>query len=215
VSTVAVFAGDLVRSTRHGAQSSDMAMAVLRSAAAEVAEWVGEPVRFTRFRGDGWQMYLGFPGATLHATLLLLARLRAANLGMETRMAIGFGTVERLGSADLSDAAGEAFAAAGNALDEMARQQRVALANPTIVQDWHHAVFDLAAWIAGRWSAEQAEAFALALPPNRQPTQAEIADRLGITRQAVQLRLKGAGWDAFSSPLDAVLRHDWVVRTHA
>lgn len=213
--TVAVLVGDIVSSTQHGAATTDAAIDHLKAASAEIGDWIGEDVRFTRFRGDGWQIYLGFPGIVLHATLLLLSRLRAADMGVETRVAIGFGTVDRLGSGDLSDAAGEAFRLAGQALDGMARQDRVVLANRAIVQDWHNAVFSLAAWIAGRWSAEQAQAFALALPPDRQPTQAEIASHLGITRQAVQLRLKGAGWDAFGPSLEAVLRHDWESRSDA
>ncbi|WP_149586798.1 hypothetical protein [Tabrizicola flagellatus] len=186
-------------------------MDCLRRAAGQIGNWAGEDPRFTRFRGDGWQFYLAVPQLSLHATLLLMASLRGAGPGAETRIAIGFGSIDRLGTSDLSAAAGEAFELAGTALDTMPGHRRVALENRKVLRDWHHAVFDLSAWVASRWSPEQATAIALALDPTRQRTQSEIARQLGITRQAVQLRLSGAGWDALQASLEAVLREDWKV----
>lgn len=212
--THAVLAGDIIGSTKLGSAVTDKSLESLRNTALQISDWDIADTRFTRFRGDGWQFYLHRPGLSLHASLLLLARLKAAKIGAETRFTIGFGAVERLGTTDLSDAAGEAFELAGAALDEMPRSKRVTLANRTILHAWHHGIFDLAIWIASRWSAEQAEAVALAIDPIRQPTQAEIADDLGITRQAVQLRLRSAGWDALQTSLDAILYHDWRPHTH-
>lgn len=208
--THAVLAGDIVGSTKLGSAVTDKSLDCLMNAALQIGGWDTAHTRFTRFRGDGWQFYLNRPGLSLHATLLLLARLKAARVGAETRIAVGFGTVERLGTVDLSDAAGEAFELAGEALDTLPRPKRVALANRTILHEWHHALFDLAVWVASRWSAEQAEAVALAIDPIRRPTQAEIANDLGITRQAVQLRLRSAGWDALQASLEAMLRHNWM-----
>lgn len=67
----------------------------------------------------------------------------------------------------------------------------------------------MALWIAGRWTPEQAEAVSLALDPRERHTQAEIAETLGVTRQAVQARLSGAGWDALAGAVTAVRKHDW------
>ena len=44
------------------------------------------------------------------------------------------------------------------------------------------------------WSREQAEAMALALGPKDPPTQQAMAEKLGITRQAVAARLHAAGY---------------------
>jgi biotin operon repressor len=44
------------------------------------------------------------------------------------------------------------------------------------------------------WSREQAEAVAMALQPEDHPTQAQMAARLGISRQAVAARLQAAGF---------------------
>ncbi len=209
-----VICGDIVGSTLLGSAVTDAALQCLNQSALQIRDWDGVEPRFTRFRGDGWQLYLERPGLTLHATILLIANLKAAKIGAETRVAIGFGSVERLGTADLSDAGGEAFELAGAALDAMPGYKRIALANWTVLREWHHSVFDLAVWIASRWSPEQAEAVALAIDPIKQPTQAEIAHQLGITRQAVQLRLRGAGWHALQTSLDAMLRHEWKPHTH-
>lgn len=210
----AVISGDIIRSTQHGTSVTDAAIRCLHRTAQQLEEWT-DATRFTRFRGDGWQLFIADPSLALHSTISLLANLKAANLGVETRMAIGFGTVERIGTIDLADAAGEAFQLAGEGLDQMPSYKRVALTNWTVLQDWHHAVFDLAVWIASRWTPAQAEAVALAISPTQELTQAEIATQLHITRQAVQLRLSGAGWDALQTSLDAVRRHNWEPHTHA
>lgn len=57
--------------------------------------------------------------------------------------------------------------------------------------------------LAARWSAAQAEALALALPPDR-PTQSTMAERLGISQQSLQERLDLAGFWALDEVLDMV-----------
>jgi DNA-directed RNA polymerase specialized sigma subunit len=57
------------------------------------------------------------------------------------------------------------------------------------------------------WSREQAEVVELKLRPNHNPTQGEIATRLGITRQAVGARLQAAGFDLIQRACDAVYNH--------
>jgi hypothetical protein len=205
-----VLTGDLVASAGSTPESVDEALRALETAADHVRLWSGHDTHFTRFRGDGWQLYLDAPGLSLAAVLSLFAMLRTRRTGLETRIAVGFGTINLLGTGDqgLADASGEAFNLSGRALDDMPRHKRIALAGPT-VRGWHVALFDLAVWIAGRWTPEQAEAVSLALEPREHRTQAEIADILGVTRQAVQARLSGAGWDALAGAVSAVREHDW------
>ncbi|TVP48682.1 MAG: hypothetical protein EA350_02970 [Gemmatimonadales bacterium] len=207
----AVLTGDLVASAESTPESVDAAVRALETAAGQVGLWTGRDTHFTRFRGDGWQLYLDTPDLSLAAVLLLVATLRARRTELETRIAVGFGTINKLGETGngLADASGEAFTLSGRALDEMPRHRRIALAGPGVVQGWHDALFDLVLWIAGRWTPEQAEAVSLALDPRERRTQAEIAGMLGVTRQAVQARLSGAGWDALAGAVAAVAAHDW------
>jgi hypothetical protein len=207
----AVLTGDLVASAESSPESVGDAVRALEQAADEVALWAGHDTHFTRFRGDGWQFYLVAPGLSLAAVLLLVAALRARRTGLETRIAVGFGTINPLGRRrkDLADASGEAFTLSGRALDEMPRHRRMTVSGPSVVRGWHEALFDMAAWIGGRWTPEQAEAVGLALDPRDRRTQAEIAEILGVTRQAVQARLSGAGWDSLTRAISAVREHDW------
>ena len=59
--------------------------------------WPRAPeVREERFRGDGWQLYLGAPRWTLRAALGLRAAIRSRHPSVETRLAAAFGPA-RLG----------------------------------------------------------------------------------------------------------------------
>ncbi|MBA4323617.1 MAG: hypothetical protein C0426_00775 [Rhodobacter sp.] len=125
---IAVLTGDLVASTRQPADRVDAAMQALRQSAGQVTAWQTPPydTRFTRFRGDGWQIALTNPGLALRAAVVLQATLGAR--GLESRMSIGIGPAETLGTTDLSDAAGRAFELSGQGLDKMADTSRIAIA---------------------------------------------------------------------------------------
>jgi biotin operon repressor len=186
--TVAVLTGDLIASTRAPVAAVSASMALI----AQISARIGTTTRFTRYRGDGWQIYLDDPGRGLWAMLLIAASLRAAGLP-ESRIALGLGAAHG-GSADsLVTAGGEAFTASGRALDALAPPARLALAGAG-VDRLHQRLVAFLEERAEGWSREQAEAVALALEPEEQPTQAQIAARLGITRQAVAARLQAAGF---------------------
>ena len=189
---LAVLTGDLVASTKAGADAVDAAMDTLAHAAAEIEGWhVGGPTRFTRYRGDGWQIILDRPALALRAALFLTARLRAADAALATRIAIGIGPVESRGTVSLADAGGAAFQASGRAVDAMKRQARITIDGEGVT-DFQRVIVDLLSERARRWTREQAEAMGLALHPD-QPTLSDLASRLGITPQAVNYRLGGAG----------------------
>lgn len=204
----AVLTGDLVASRSSGSTPVAAAMDTLARAATEFCKDHDLPgPRFTRFRGDGWQILLTRPGLALDAALFLLARLRAADLDIETRIAIGVGTVDTPGTRDLSDADGPAFHVAGDLLDQIGRRRRLTIGGAGI-GPWQIAALDLVDHLSLAWSAPQAEAVALALAPAG-PTHDVIATGLGITRQAVQSRLSGAGFGYLDSSLAAFRAHDF------
>lgn len=193
----AILTGDLIGSTARP-DAVAQAMVVLADVAATVATWSDEAPKFTRFRGDGWQMRVPV-GQSLRAALLVTAALRGTD-ALATRIALGIGPLTDAGTRDLSDAAGPAFTASGRALDHMARGQVWAIAGA--VPPWAGALVALAEWHSARWSREQAEAVALMLA-DPSLTQAAAAGRLGITRQAWQARLSGAGFAAWLPALRA------------
>lgn len=198
----AVLTGDLIGSTEAGPGALEDAMDILADAARDISAWTpGADTRFTRFRGDGWQMHVAEPGIALRAAIAVVARLRAVKLGLSTRAAIGIGGVDSLGTDSLADARGPAFEASGRALDAMGKSRTMAIDGEGVTA-LHRIVVDLLADRARHWTPEQAEATALYLHPQN-PTLADIAPTLGITPQAVNYRLTGAGAPAIRRALKA------------
>jgi hypothetical protein len=199
--TIAVLTGDLVGHLRKGPAATEAAMRAIAAAADAMAGRTGQPSpRFTRFRGDGWQMYLTMPALSLRAAVVIQGRLMA--LGMESRIAIGIGPADSLGTTNLADAAGPAFETSGRALDAMGDAWRLHIAGAGVLpQDAQIA--DLIGERMQRWTPAQAEAAALRLAsPDRVVTLFDIGRTLGISPQAVNDRLRGAG----SNVLESVLR---------
>jgi hypothetical protein len=214
--TAAILTGDFVGSTDAPVDALERAMQALSDTARSISAWTGADTRFTRFRGDGWQMHVALPGLALRAALAAVARLRAADAGLATRAAIGIGQVDSMGSGDLADAHGPAFETSGHALDRMPRTRRLTIDGEGVTA-LHRIVVDLLDERSARWTREQAEAMALHLTPDN-PTLTDIAPRLGISPQAVNYRLAGAGgtairhalrdWEAaFATPSAATASH--------
>ena len=162
--SAAILTGDLIGSTKAAPPALERAMDLFAEAATEVAAWSpgALPPRFTRFRGDGWQMLVADPGLALRAALYLTARLRAADLDLGTRIAIGIGGIDSLGKTSLADARGPAFEASGRTLDHMGRTRRLAIEGDGIT-GFHRIILDLLDEIATHWTRQQAEATALYL----------------------------------------------------
>lgn len=196
----AVLTGDLVGSTKAGDHALRTSMIVASSVAREIGLWpTQQDTRFTRSRGDGWQMVLTNPAESLRAAIEMQARLRADPEGLATRISIGIGAIESLGTDDLSDASGPAFVTSGQGLDKLARTHRMTVqgASQTPLRQ---AILVLADEIARRWTREQAEALALAIHPTN-PTLETMANLLQISKQAVNYRLIGAGLRPFRAAL--------------
>jgi hypothetical protein len=204
----AVLTGDLVASTAARPDDLDRAMQTLKAAAeaAALSHGLAQP-RFTRFRGDGWQVMIAPPHHYLRVTAVLLAALHSSGLGLHTRIGIGIGTIDHPGGQDLSDAAGSAFIRSGRALDSLTGPDRLAIAGlpgdgpAGTAALWHAAALETLAHFSARWSREQAEALHLRLLAGTRPLH-HIAAGLGISRQALSARLAIAG----ERPLLALLR---------
>lgn len=194
----AVITGDLVGSTTLPAARAEVALAAL----AQAAQGWGDDMRFTRFRGDGWQVYIPEPADALRRALAMTAALTGSDSGLATRIAIGIGSVTSTGTQSLSDAAGSAFIRSGRALDALPRGKVWAVSGGAHLPAWVTGLVDLAEWHAAGWTAGQAQAVAdwLARPAT---TQEERAARLGLSRQAWKARLDGSGIMAWEKALTA------------
>ena len=94
-------------------------------------------------------------------------------------------------------------------LDQMSPRRRLVLAGaPSGASAWIDAQLQLIEHLAERWSAAQAQALVMALSPGWE-VQADLAAKLGITRQAMQVRLKGSGYPAIASAIAAFENFDW------
>lgn len=198
----AVLTGDLIGSTKADAETVDRAMAALAQGASTLSALSGDDTRFTRFRGDGWQIHLRRPELSLRAVLVMCARLRAANTGLGNRISIGIGAVDRLGITGLAEASGEAFHKSGRGLDSMPKSKRIVANYDSPYHEWHWAIFDLVEWISARWTREQAEAAYMMLDP-LPISQKDVAASLGISRQAFQARVAGSGVTACNQAIYA------------
>lgn len=193
-----VLTGDFVASANMGTTALERAMVLLADTAEAIEGWVGAPLHFTRNRGDGWQVCLAQPACDLRAALLFRAALRRENTGWDSRIALARGQVT-LGPGDLNSASGPAFTEAGRALDGIARPALWVHANGGALA----ANTRLADHISQQWTVAQARAIAPMLHPDP-PTHAEVAAKLGITRQAVTQALASAGYDALATALDLI-----------
>lgn len=198
---ISVLTGDIVGSTGRPASTVETAMQAIRAAAAGITGWQhpARDTRFTRFRGDGWQIVLAKPPLSLRAAVVIQGRLMA--LGLESRISIGVGPAQSLGTADLSDATGEAFERSGRGLDQMPDSARLAIDGAPVLEE-DRMIADLLGERMGRWTAAQAEAAAMQLATSdRTPTLQDIGKTLGISPQAVNDRVRGAGCQTIASVL--------------
>lgn len=201
----AVLTGDLISSRKASRDDISAAMNALSDAAKDFGNAWTLNLRFTRFRGDGWQAFVEEPRLVLDAILYLFCRLREADTPLDTRISAGIATVDSIGTDDLSDATGDAFFISGDHL-EQARKRHFLLGGPSI-GIWQNAAILLVDQIAFGWTSAQAQAVAMDILQDR--TQEEIARQLGVSRQAIQQRLAGAGYSAVSETLNAFRNHDY------
>ena len=197
----AVLTGDLILSTRSTAARVDETMALIEAAAGRFSV----QARFHRYRGDGWQVYVGTAGLGLGAMVYIAAQL-CAEEGLSSRIALGLGDACGLDQGSLGMAGGMAFVRSGRALDAIDDAKHLVLSGEG-VDPLHHALMAyIDAQVQG-WSQEQAQAVALSLDPAGPHSQQVLAERLGISRQAFAARLGAAGFSLTERAIRAFATH--------
>ncbi|MBI6628907.1 MarR family transcriptional regulator [Pontibaca salina] len=193
----AVLTGDLIDSTSLDLTQLNDALQALENASRDIAGWGGGIVTgFARRGGDGWQCAIAVPALSLRAALFLRAALRELGKSRSTRIAIAEGLGTLPADRNPNSGHGPAFIASGRLLATL----------PAHVAMAHAAKGDLAAavrladHISSGWTPAQARAVRLMLWP-RDRIRADAAKHLGITRQAVNQALWGAGFPAIDDAL--------------
>jgi|AntAceMinimDraft_16_1070373.scaffolds.fasta_scaffold07212_5 predicted transcriptional regulator len=195
----AVITGDIVNSSSYIDNKRSELMNSLRSTFQRIETLYQEAIYspFEVHRGDSFQGVLLDPAVALSVAITIRARLRLSieterrKNALDTRIAIGIGTIdylpERGGEGD-----GLAYRRSGPILDGMKGERYLLITTPVdkINTELEVECFLLDA-ILRKWSREQSEAV---IGTVRGMTQVEIANNLNISQPAVGSRLKGAGY---------------------
>lgn len=191
-----VFTGDIVDSSALSADGLDDVMACLDRLSDDISAWsAGATAAFGRRGGDSWQLAVNAAEYTLRSTLYLQSSLMALDPAVQTRIAVATGE-GTLPDANPNSAHGPAFSASGRLLESLTGNTLLAHAAGGPLD----ATYRLADHIAQGWTQAQARAVAEMLPPGTGPRRV-AADRLGISRQAIDQALHAAGYPALHDAL--------------
>ena len=200
-----ILTGDLIRSTSLSGTMLDDAFEGLADAASEIAAWTADTpagfhsTRFTRSRGDGWQIILFSPRLVLRSALYLRASLRRLGHSVDTRIAIATGIADSGLGSDLNSAVGPAFVESGRKLDDMREPATMAHVDGGPMA----AVVRLADYISQGWTEAQAKAMYHMLWPSGR-TRNSAARAIGVSRQAVDQALASAGYHALKDAMNLI-----------
>jgi len=201
----AVITGDIVDSSKLSKTQRKQLPAQIAKASRDTRDFFGAavPMEVDVFRGDGWQLIVSEPTASLRVGLFFRACLRTAakrGRGLDTRLAIAIGTVDFVGDR-VSGGDGEAYRLSGRLLEQIPGKQRLQIALPGEAGDDAIAVIvRLIDVIARGWTGRQAQAVCGAL---RGWTQEKIAGSWPgkVSQQAVTKHLDAANWPALEEAL--------------
>ncbi len=172
----------------------------LVSTADQLSALHGAPLHFSRHRGDGWQVVLARPVYAIRSALAFRASLRALGSDLDCYIGIATGPVQGEIPSDLNSATGRVFTRSGHSLEyaKATARNRFAFSNGALFE----AVATLMDYISEDWTPTQAEALVELIAPETETTHADVAARLGKSRQAISKTVNAAGW----ARLDYALR---------
>lgn len=168
--TVCVVTGDVVDSTQLSPEARRRLLAEFKNGSAAVAALLGPalPLPVDIYGGDSWQMVVAQPALALRAALLFRAHLRAtvtpdSRDPVDTRMALGLGTIDLVPTARVSEGEGTAFQRSGRALAELGdRRMSFTAGGDASLEDWD-VTLRLLDELVRVWTAKQARAMTGAL----------------------------------------------------
>lgn len=201
-----VLIGDFVNSTKTPTATLQRARGVLNDAVEEFRQAIPAVIDGPAFyRGDSWQVATHDPSLALRLAVSMAAALRAADLGVETRMAIGLGRVDGPQTGPVPERMGPAYVLSGRAIDQMGRRRGIELVcgDPYSALSWLPAQAMACSHIVSGWTRRQAQVAHLVLGFGA-PQQISLADQLGISQQAVSSIHRSSGVKVVLAILDAL-----------
>jgi len=198
----AILTGDIVRSSSLPPDRRIDLFQSLHDLSALIKRQYPEDVRcdLAKFRGDGWQLLVDHPQRSLEVSLFIRTYIRSAfkSEKLDTRVAIGIGSVEFVPENNITEGFGVAFTESGKKLDQL-KQYRMGIAIATQNGKRYTRLFDalIASYDAliTSWTALQCQAVHLSL---QGLTQAEIGRKWQpkpIEQVTVNGHLAAANWN--------------------
>jgi len=166
------------------------------------------PYEISNFRGDSWQIVCSQPQKALEVGLFIRSYMRFTfkHEKLDTRLAIGIGSIIFIPAENISAGDGEAFTLSGHLLDAM-ESGRMAIALPEgsdpVVSTALAILVSLLDYLPTSWSASQAQAVFWSLHGYKQEEIAGHWQPAPITQASVSAILKKAGWPLVKKSLSA------------
>lgn len=153
----------------------------------------------SNFRGDGWQVVCNRPEKSLEIGIFIRTYLRFVFKSdkLDTRFAIGIGSINFIPKENVSAGDGEAYTRSGHTLDALETEHMALGFSSESDQLFSMAVEGLVGlldFIITSWSASQSQAVFLALHGYKQEEIAQHWAPAPITQASVSVILKTAGW---------------------
>ncbi|SHG34096.1 hypothetical protein [Cognatishimia maritima] len=197
---ISVLTGDIVGSRNLGSRDLSNCIDALSKTARALEQFTGAPFNFSRHRGDGWQVALSKPAFTPRAALAFRTGLKALGKQYDSYIGIAFGTHAGAIPSDLNTAISQPFVDSGFALDQIKESKTETRMVSAALDDKIETILPLLELIYDGWTERQAEAIYLNLVSNGYFIN-QRASELGITRQALEKRLKSAGLNRLQNSL--------------
>jgi len=166
------------------------------------------PLSVDIYRGDSWQFIVSDPANSLRVGLFYRSYIRAKmeSKKIDTRVAIGIGSIDFLPGNKASRGDGEAFRISGGALEKLSRNRRMIFecsdSIDSLDREALDVIFQLIDVLARDWTAKQAKTISGALLGLTQEKAASSWFEKTISQQAVAQHLDRSGWNAVSSSLE-------------
>jgi len=205
---IAVLTGDIVGSTMLGPEKLERAMSALAECAETQADWHGESLRFTRNRGDGWQVVLAKPEMALRSALAFRAALRSLGEEFDSYIGIAIGAPPQKITENLNTETSKTFVESGRIL-ELLKEVPSGIRMEATPTGPLTAASILADQISQDWTQPQAAAMLYALDPTQSVRYTDIARHLGKSRQAISKSLAAAGEKPMEIALSAIEQGGW------
>lgn len=203
----AVVTGDIVGSTHLSKKGfAEVQAAIVRAGDDFTRRFDGRaPSPIELFRGDSWQALCSHARDALRFALFVRAHLKAET-GVDTRFAIGVGSVDKMPDKSVGDGRGDAFRISGElADDKRTSRMRFGMAATPDGENEARAISTLLAVldiVVTQWTSAQARAVRGALLGWKQEEIAAKWTPGAITQQSAGKHLARAGWDGVSAALE-------------